>query len=128
LAEPNQGFAPSELYSALIDADNQESLAILLDVLEGGAPPYIAQPVIAYLAHEDGEHAADTLRRVLDDSYNYELTVRLAAARALLDAGEPPTQSLRGKIEDLVNEASPDVYGQAIADEALQLRVRAAER
>ncbi len=103
-------------------------MAILLDVLEGGAPSYIAQPVIAYLAHEDGEDVADTLRRVLDDSYDYELTVRLAAARALLDAGEPPTQSLRGKIEDLVNEASPDVYGQAIADEALQLRARAAER
>jgi hypothetical protein len=128
LAKPNEGFAQSELYSALIDVDNDESLAILLNVLEGGAPPYIAQPIIGYLARKEGENVADSLERVLGDSYNYELTVRLAAARAILDTGKPPSQSLRSRIDELANEASPDVYGQAIVDEAQQLRARAAER
>lgn len=127
LAEPNEGFTQSELYSALIDVDNDQSLAILLNVLEGGAPPYIAQPVIAYLARKEGENVAEGLERALGDSHNYELTVRLAAARAILDTGKRPTQSLRRRIDELVNEASPDVYGQSIADEAQQLRARAAE-
>jgi hypothetical protein len=127
LAEPNQGFTPPDVYSALIDVDNDESLAILLNVLEGGAPSYIAQPVMAYLARKEGENVAESLERALGDSYHYELTVRLAAARAILDSGKPPTQSLRRRIDELANEASPGAYGQAIADEAQQLRARVTE-
>jgi len=127
LADPNAGFTPPELYSALIDVDNQKSLAIVLDVLEGGAPPRIAQPVIAYLARKDGENVANSLERLLGDSSNYELTVRLAAARAILDNGNPVSSSLRSRIDQLANEATAAPYGQAIVDEALQLRARASD-
>ena len=125
MAEPNRVFTPPELYSALMDVDNEKSVAIVLGVLERGAPPHIAQPVIAYLARKDGENVAESLERMLGDSYNYELTIRLAAARAILDSGKPVTRSLRGRIVDLANEATPDAYGQAIVDEAQQLKARA---
>jgi hypothetical protein len=41
-----------------------------------------AQPVIAYLARKDGKNVTNTVEWALGDSYHYELTVRLTAARA----------------------------------------------
>lgn len=127
LAEPNEGLLQEELFSALIDVDTDESLAILLDLLEYGGPLHVMQPVITYLARKDEERVADSLQRVVEDSSKHELPVRLAAARAILDAGKQPRQSLRDGIQELANEAKPDLYGQEIADEAQELRARAAE-
>jgi hypothetical protein len=127
-ADPNGGFTPPELYFALTDVDNEQSLAILLEVVEGGAPPHIAQPVIAYLARKTEVHVADSLERMLGDSYHYELFVRLAAARAILDTGKSVKSSLRDRIDELASEARRDGYEQAIVDEAEMLRARAAER
>jgi hypothetical protein len=127
LAYPNEGLLQHELYSALIDVDNAESLAILLNLVEYGGSLHTMQSVIIYLARKDEEQVAETLQRVLNDSAKHELPVRLAAARALLDSGKPPSQSLRDGIDELANEARPDLYGQDIADEAQELRARAAE-
>jgi hypothetical protein len=127
LADPNQGLLPHELYSALIDVDNDESLAILLDLLEYGGPLRTMQPVIVYLAGKDEEQVAETLQRALDDASRQELPVRLALAGAMLDSGRFPPAFLRDRIDSLANEATPDTYGQEIADAAQELRTRAAQ-
>jgi hypothetical protein len=126
LANPNKGFVQEELYSALTEVDNDESVAILLNVLDAGGPLPTLRPVIAYLSRKESPEVRDGLQRVLD-SANHELPIRLAVAHAILDTGKPPTQSLRSRIDELANEASPEVYGQAITDEALRMRARAAE-
>lgn len=121
-------FTPPELYSALIDVDSDESIAILLNRLESGGAPGILQAILIYLSGKEGENVIDSVQRVLNDSDSYELVVRLAAARSILDMDRPLTQTLRDSIDELTDEATPDMYGQTIADEAQQLRTRAAER
>ena len=127
LADPNRGLLPHELYSALIDVDNDESLAILLDLVEHGGPLHTMEPVMAYLAWKDGEQVAETLQQVLDDPNRHELPIRLVAARAMLDSGRFPPEFLRARIDSLASEATPDTYGQEIAGAARELRARAAQ-
>ena len=126
-ADANRGFSEQELFPALIDVDNEESLAILLGVLEAGAPGYIALPVVDYLAGKQDARAASGLERAVHDSYNYEPYVRLAMARALLDGAGSRAQSLRLAIDELFDEATRGGYAKEIIDEAQRLKARAAQ-
>lgn len=66
LANPNEGFTQSELYAALIDVDSDESLTILLGVLDYEMPEQIVLPIMAYLSGKRGDTVINGLFGVLD--------------------------------------------------------------
>lgn len=125
LADPNTGFTQGELYSALIAVDNDESLSILLDLLNHDVPERIALPVIGYLAEKGGERAMTGLLNVIEDPERHSLPIRLAAGSGVLELRRVPTAADRDMADAFLGEARSGGWPEEIVQQAQRLSERA---
>lgn len=119
--DANKGFSEVELFEALIAADTNESMEIVLATAQKGLSTYVVRSTISYLKDKPGESAANALLFVVTDKDRYELPVRLSAAAALARRAASRPTLTKEIAKELMEEAVTDDWPEEIVEQARKL-------
>lgn len=116
-------IASVDLAEALVYADTEESLRVLIDLTQYQLAPGFTRTLFEYLSTKDRQDVVDALVRVVDSQDTYEVDVRIMAMRSLLALSHGMTrEAVEDRAEQLLTEAVEQEWHQTVIDEAKLLR------
>ena len=121
ISNVNSGFTENELFDAVMAADTNRSMEIILEAIDTGVAPHTTVTIVPHLRGRSTEETTIALLAIASDISRQSLPIRLAAALAIAEDEKYRSVLSEDLANGLLDEAYEDGWSEAVIVDAKTL-------